>query len=82
MTCRAFADFLDDYLSGELPGDVLASFDQHVAVCVNCVRYLAQYRDTIAVVRAAFHDGSAGVPQDVPEDLIAAILNARSSVRP
>jgi anti-sigma factor RsiW len=79
MTCRDFADFLSAYLSGELPTDLRAAFDEHIGVCPNCVRYLAQYRDSIAFSRAAFESGDAPVPDDVPEDLIAAILTARSA---
>ena len=78
MTCREFADFMDAYLAGELAADVLGSFDYHISVCPNCVRYLAQYRDAIAFGRSAFADVNAVVPGDVPEDLIAAIMAARS----
>ena len=77
MTCRDFADFLADYLAGDLPEDILATFEDHIAVCPNCVRYLAQYRESIVVGRQAFRDLDAGVASDVPEDLIAAILAAR-----
>ena len=79
MTCRDFADFLADYLAGDLPKDVLASFDEHIAVCPNCVRYLAHYRESIALGRQAFRDLDAGVASDVPEDLISAILAAREA---
>ena len=79
MTCQEFADFMDDYLSGALPPDVLAAFEAHIAVCVNCVRYLAQYRDAVAAGRMAFAALDADLPDEVPEDLIAAILAARPS---
>jgi len=79
MTCRDFAGFMSDYLGGELPAAVLAAFEKHVRVCPNCERYLAQYRDAIAFSRAAVEAGDARVPDDVPEDLIAAILAARST---
>ena len=79
MTCHDFADFLSDYLSGELSADIRAAFEAHIGVCPNCVRYLAQYRDAIAFGRAAFEAGDALVPDDVPEDLIGAILSARSA---
>ena len=48
MTCREFADFLAGYLSGELPPTVLTAFEHHLELCVNCVRYLEQYRQSIA----------------------------------
>jgi anti-sigma factor RsiW len=78
MTCREFAEFLGDYLSGDLSVDVRSSFDRHLALCVNCQRYLAHYRETAVLGRAAFDDVSAAVPPDVPEDLIAAIVAARA----
>lgn len=77
MTCREFADFLGAYLASELPEPVRQSFDDHLAVCVNCQRYLAHYHATIACGRVAFSDLEALVPEDVPEDLIAAILSTR-----
>ena len=78
MTCREFADFMDAYLAGELLAYDLGSYYYHISVCPNCVRYLAQYRDAIAFGRSAFADANAVVPGDVPEDLIAAIMAARS----
>ena len=78
MTCREFADFLSDYLAGELAAEVERLFHEHLGVCPNCERYLAQYRQSIALGRDAFSDASATVPSDVPEDLVKAILSARS----
>jgi anti-sigma factor RsiW len=77
MTCREFADFLADYLAGDLDASVRAAFEHHLEICINCQRYLAHYRESSALGRAAFADLDAVVPDDVPEDLIAAILAAR-----
>ena len=77
MTCREFADFMMDYLTGELPAEVVASFERHLSRCPNCHTYLAQYRATVAAGREAFADESATVPPDVPEDFIQAILASR-----
>ena len=77
MTCREFADFMMDYLNGELPASVLASFERHLARCPNCSTYLAQYRATVAAGQQAFADEDASVPPDVPEELIQAILSSR-----
>lgn len=78
MTCRAFADFIADYLTGELTQSVRNEFDRHLGVCTNCQRYLALYKATTEMSREAFADDnepaeSAGVPQD----LIDAILASR-----
>jgi anti-sigma factor RsiW len=79
MTCRDVADFLDRYFAATLRPPILRRFEQHLSVCSNCQRYLAQYRDTIALGRRAFHELADTVPADVPDDLVAAILTARSS---
>jgi anti-sigma factor RsiW len=77
MTCRDFADFLLDYVENALPDAARQRFDEHLAICPDCVRYLAQYRDTIAAGRLAAADE---LPADVPDALVSAILNARRDV--
>jgi Putative zinc-finger len=79
VTCREFADFMGDYLSGELPPALRGAFDHHLSLCVNCQRYLASYRATVALGKQAFADADAALPADVPEELVKAILAARSS---
>ena len=77
MTCREFAEFMADYLSGELVPETTAQFEGHLTVCPNCVAYLSNYRDTVALGRQAFADGDAAVPDEVPDDLVNAILASR-----
>jgi len=77
MTCREFADFIMDYLSGELSPDVRQTFETHLSRCTNCQKYLAGYKQTIELGRRAFEDDEAELPGDVPEDLIKAIMAAR-----
>jgi putative zinc finger protein len=79
VTCREFADFMGDYLSGELLPALRGPFDHHLSLCVNCQRYLASYRETVALGKQAFTDADAALPADVPEELVKAILAARSS---
>jgi anti-sigma factor RsiW len=64
-------------MSGELESHVRASFEQHLAVCPNCVAYLSNYRDTVALGRGAFTDDAADLPADVPDGLVDAILATR-----
>ena len=77
MTCREFADFLADYLSGELSPGTRAQFERHLELCPNCVAYLSNYKDTIVLGRTAMAGDDAAVPADVPEGLVKAILASR-----
>jgi anti-sigma factor RsiW len=77
VTCREFADFMADYLSGELPADTVARFETHLSVCENCTIYLANYRKAARLGRQVFADDEAPVPDDVPEELVRAILASR-----
>ena len=78
MTCREFAEFMGDYLSGELPAAARAEFDHHLDLCVNCRKYLKGYEATVKLGRAAFENENAALPPDVPEPLVKAILAART----
>jgi anti-sigma factor RsiW len=75
MTCRECADFLADYVAGQLPADELSIFERHLGACPNCEEYMHQYRLTIAAGRAACADPD--LPAEIPEALIRAILAAR-----
>ena len=77
MTCREFANFMMDYLSGELPSESRAAFDYHLSLCSNCRRYLASYRETVHLGRRAFENDDANLPSQVPEEIVNAILAAR-----
>lgn len=79
MTCREFADFMADYLSGELAAEIRARFDEHLGVCPNCVTYLANYEKVTLLGRQAFSEGDDALPPDVPADLVKAILASRRS---
>ena len=78
MTCREFADFMDDHLSGELATDVRSAFEHHLQLCPNCQKYLAGYEETVKLGKRAFDNDEAAVPADVPEELVKAILDAQN----
>jgi len=71
VTCREITEFLREFIDGDLPPEIKLEFDAHVAKCQDCVVYLEQYRATITASRGAF-----GEPDDVPEELVTAILTA------
>lgn len=77
MTCGELADFIGDYLAGELGADQRALFERHLQLCPNCRRYLASYESSVRLGRHAFDDDDAAVPGDVPNELVEAILAAR-----
>lgn len=77
MTCREFADFMVDYITGELPAPVRVRFEDHLRVCENCQRYLESYRQSISLGKQAFNDWNETAFPHVSERLIQAILSAR-----
>jgi anti-sigma factor RsiW len=77
VTCREFAEFIMDYLTGELGADVRAIFERHLSRCPACHEYLAQYEQTVRAGRLAFGHLDEVVPAEVPEDLVRAILASR-----
>jgi anti-sigma factor RsiW len=79
MNCREFTEFLHEYLFGDLPAEEKTAFEGHLAECPWCVSYLDSYRKTLQLEMAAFDDTQdAPPPADAPEELIQAILRARS----
>ncbi len=78
MTCREFASFMLDYLSGTLSDEVRLAFDYHLSVCPNCVTFLDHYQKTIGAGKIGFGgDPEQQLPETVPDDLVKAILAAR-----
>ena len=77
MTCRDLTQFLMDYLSEELPPGQRAAFDEHLGDCPECVAYLKSYQATVKLGRDVFRHPDDPVPDDVPEELVQAILAAR-----
>lgn len=78
MTCRELTSFIADYLSGELDQGTRHAFEHHLSLCPNCVQYVADYERAVALGRTVFEDDV--VAADVPSDLVAAILAARSKL--
>lgn len=81
MTCREFIDFLLEYLSGGFSPNERTEFELHLAECPDCVTYLRSYRETVHLSKAAFADPEAPVPDDVPEELVQAILSVQTTRR-
>ena len=79
MNCREFTEFLHEYLFGNLPAGERAEFEGHLAECPWCAAYLESYQKTMQLEQAAFAPGEdEPPPAEAPEELIQAILRARS----
>ena len=77
MKCRELADFLMDYVSGELPVESREHFEFHLSKCKNCHEYLIQYEVTIKAGKIACDELSDEMGA-IPDDLVKAVIAARS----
>jgi anti-sigma factor RsiW len=78
VNCREFVDFLMAYLDGELSPAEREVFQQHTVDCPPCQTYLDTYRETVRI-GGALCEPDGPVPEDVPDELVAAILAAREA---
>lgn len=53
LACASGVELLADYLEGLLPDDVRADVEAHVAGCPRCTAFVAAYRETPRILRAA-----------------------------
>lgn len=83
LTCREIAEFLLGYVERELDEQVLAEFDSHLSRCPPCEHYLESYRETVELIRrcgkAECDSADKAKWAAPPEDLIQAILRAKSA---
>lgn len=76
ICCRELADFLLEYVSGEMPEPTRAAFEEHLAACPPCVAYMKSYVKCVELAKATLCEESRCVPP-MPEELVRAILAAR-----
>lgn len=74
-TCKELIDFLDDFVEDALPETERRTFEQHLGACPECVEYLDSYERTVEMCRGAYAEETC---DDLPEDLVQAILAART----
>ncbi len=74
LTCQQVISFLGEYIEGGLPAEVLERFEQHLKRCTSCVAYLATYRESIRMARAAAREPEIAEP--APAELIEAVIAA------
>jgi predicted anti-sigma-YlaC factor YlaD len=50
LTCQELVELVSDYLEGALDEETTARFEQHVAHCPGCERYLNQMKETASIL--------------------------------
>ena len=50
LDCDEFVELVTAYLEDQLPADQRAAFEEHLALCPGCDRYLDQFRATISLL--------------------------------
>lgn len=77
ITCQELIDFLADYRTGALPPEQRRRFEEHLAVCPWCVDYIDSYEASLRLGREALSPGPGAPPEEVPAELVQAVLAAR-----
>lgn len=74
ISCEELIRFLLEYVEGSLPAEELQKFEEHLGVCEDCRAYLRTYEVTIRMEKSV----APIDPDDVPEELVQAVLAARN----
>ncbi len=79
ITCEAFEDFILAYLDDELTARQKFVFELHLKVCRECRDYLQAYLASLELVKSAGSIQDLALPDEVPDDLVKAVLDARDA---
>jgi predicted anti-sigma-YlaC factor YlaD len=77
LTCEEVDDFLYRFNEGSLSYSENLKFKLHLSMCRECRDYVNKYKETIQVSKEIFI--KANQIENVPEDLIQAILKSRTT---
>jgi anti-sigma factor RsiW len=76
MSCRELVEVVTDYLEGTMDPRERLRFEAHLEECPYCINYLAQMRETIAVLGELTEDS---ISSDARGELLAAFRDWRTS---
>ena len=79
LTCMEFESFVHDYQEGSLSPRERRTFDLHMDLCPMCRVYFATYLRTIELGKRIFATDAKADVEDLPDDLVNAILAARTA---
>ena len=75
LVCASGVHLLMDYLEGELPANLKADIERHVASCERCTAFVASYRETPRIVRDAT---AFTLPKDLEDSLMTFLRERRN----
>ena len=75
--CRKFIECLSDHFDGELDGELLVAFEEHLETCEQARALVRTFERTIILHSRA---REKEVPEDVHRRLLAAIEKCRNAV--
>jgi anti-sigma factor RsiW len=76
VTCEEADPFLMRYVFDEQPDAQRVRFEEHLAECRDCHKYLQSYFTTVRLSRLAFEAPGATAAEELPPQLLAALLSA------
>lgn len=79
ITCSEFESFILAYLEDDLAPRQKFVFELHLKMCRECRDYLALYRASLDLAKGALDKDNDHLEEDIPEDLVKAVLAARKA---
>jgi predicted anti-sigma-YlaC factor YlaD len=79
ITCRQFEEFIVEYLEDGLTAHQRRLFEFHLKLCRECRDYLAAYKVSMEAAKQGLSDDDMLVPDEVPDDLVAAVIASRGT---
>ena len=67
LTCQQVTTLLVDYVAGDMEPPTRTAFEAHLRDCQDCLAFLATYKETIRVTRAARYEA-------IPEKVLTRVL--------
>lgn len=75
LTCAELVELVTDYLEGVLPPEERIRFERHLTICPGCVRYVEQFRRTVALTGTLREEDISSAARD---ELLAQFRNWKS----
>lgn len=77
ISCQEFESFVYEYYERQLPEDQRKRFEFHMRICPMCESAFNVYVRTIELTGRVFDSQDELIPDEVPQELVNAMLAAR-----